>query len=201
MSKSIKLKPLNTKLINFSVIGTTPLIQHGWSSKGRIQMRMTAQERRKQPKLARDPEKEAEGATYYLNGGYGFPLLALKASLINAAHKDIGIEKTMFRKSFFIVSDDPDKLIEMQCSEPKIREDIVRIGNNQTDLRYRPEFKTWGFNVTAEFDADNLTEEDIINLVNRAGFGVGVLEWRPEKGGEFGRFQVDTTHPISVSEV
>jgi hypothetical protein len=201
MSTQIKLHPQNIREIRFSVIGTSPYIQHAWSSKGLNQMRMTAQERKKVPKVARDPEAEAKGAMYTLDGKPAFPLLQIKAAMVNAAHKDIGLEKTMFKKSFFIPSDNPERLIEMECSEPIIREDIVRVGRGATDLRYRPEFQTWRVNVIAHYDADNLNAEDIINLVNRAGFGVGVGDWRPEKGGEFGRFKIDTTKAVDTANL
>ena len=82
------------------------------------------------------------------------------------------------------------------CDDPVIREDIVRVGNGKTDLRYRPEFASWRINVIVEIDSDLLNEQDIVNLVNRAGFSVGIGEWRPEKGGEFGRFEIDTSEPI-----
>ena len=52
--------------------------------------------------------------------------------------------------------------------------------------------------IQAIVDFDNLNEGNIINLINRAGFGVGVGEWRPEKGGEYGRFMVDTSVPVKV---
>jgi hypothetical protein len=201
MSTAIKLKPLNIREIRFSIVGTSPLIQHAWSQKALASLRMTAQERRKQPKVKRDPETEAQGAMYTIDDKPAFPLLMLKASMINAAHKDLGIEKTLVKKSFFIPATNPDRLIEMECSEPIIREDIVRIGMNQTDIRYRPEFKEWKVNVIAHYDADNLNDGDIINLVNRAGFGVGVGEWRPEKGGEFGRFRIDTTTAVKTKEL
>lgn len=201
MATSIKLKPLNIREIKFSIKGTSPLIQHAWSQKALRSLRMTAQERRKQPKVARDPDLEAAGAMYTIDGKPAFPLLALKASMINAAHKDLGIEKTLVKKSFFIPADNPDRLIEMECSEPIIREDIVRVGMSQTDIRYRPEFQEWKVNVVAHYDADNLNDGDIVNLVNRAGFGVGVGEWRPEKGGEFGRFVIDTTVPVETAQL
>ena len=196
MATSIKLKPLNIWEIKFTIVGTSPMIQHAWSQKALASLRMTAQERRKQPKVSRDPDAEAQGAMYTLNDKPAFPLLMLKASMINAAHKDLGIEKTLVKKSFFIPAENPERLIEMECSEPIIREDIVRIGMSQTDIRYRPEFKEWRVKVTAHYDADNLNDGDIVNLVNRAGFGVGVGEWRPEKGGEFGRFKIDNTDTV-----
>ena len=200
-STAIKLKPLNIREVKFAIVGTSSYIQHAWSQKALRSLRMTAAERRKQPKVGRTPEAEAEGAMYRLNGKPAFPLLQLKASMINAAHKDLGIEKTLVKKSFFIPANNPERLIEMECSEPVIREDIVRVGMSQTDIRYRPEFHDWRVNVTAHYDADNLTDGDLINLVNRAGFGVGVGEWRPEKGGEFGRFKVDVTVPVTTKSL
>jgi len=88
----------------------------------------------------------------------------------------------------------------MECSEPWVREDIVRIGANQTDIRYRPQFDEWRVKITAEIDSELLTMQDIANLVNRAGFSVGVGEWRPEKSGEYGRFEIDTTEPMKEIE-
>lgn len=83
-----------------------------------------------------------------------------------------------------------------------MREDIVRIGQGSTDLRYRPEFRNWSMIIRMEFDSMSLTQNTILNLVQRAGFGVGLGERRPEKGGEYGRFQVDRNfdHQIEVKE-
>jgi hypothetical protein len=124
--------------------------------------------------------------------------MAIKGAIINAAHKDIGIEKTLVRKSLFLVCADSRMVLEMDCDEPVIKEDPVRVGQGSADLRYRPYFYRWAVDLTFEIDAGLLQVEDLLNLIDRAGFGVGVGEWRPEKGGEFGRFQVDRTCPITV---
>jgi len=197
---SIQLKPIVPKTISFWIRGTAPLIQHAWSEKALRQLRMTAAERKKQPKVARDPEAEATAAMHVTNDGEpGFPMLGFKASLIGAAHKDLGVEKTLVRKALFLPSGMySDGLIApMEFQDMQIREDIVRIGANQTDIRYRPEFTGWRVNVIVEIDSDLLNEQDIVNLVNRAGFSVGVGEWRPEKGGEYGRYEFDTSEPIT----
>ena len=138
-----------------------------------------------------NPQEEAEAATYRTaDGGFGVPVTAIKAALISAAHKDIGVEKTLIRKSLFIKCDDANNVLPMTCSEPRIREDHVKVGVSQADLRYRPEFTEWEVPLLIEYNTDNLRPEDIINLLNLAGFGVGICEWRPEKGGDCGRFQV-----------
>jgi hypothetical protein len=33
-----------------------------------------------------------------------------------------------------------------------------------------------------------LTEAKVLNLVQLAGFSIGIGDWRPEKGGTFGTF-------------
>jgi hypothetical protein len=30
-----------------------------------------------------------------------------------------------------------------------------------------------------------------LKLIDRAGFGCGINEWRPQTGGEYGRFRID----------
>ena len=199
--EGLRLRPIVPVKFSFWIKGTSPLIQHAWSEKGLKQMRMTATERKKTKKESRDPESEIDNAMYKLeNGDAAVPMLAIKASMVGAAHKDLGIEKTLVRKSLFIPSDEyePGLLAKLHYEHLEGREDIVRIGAGQTDLRYRPMFSGWSVNVVFEVDSELLNEQDVINLINRAGFSVGIGEWRPEKGGEYGRFEFDTTKPMEV---
>ena len=46
------------------------------------------------------------------------------------------------------------------------------------------------FNVVLN-NVNVLSVEQIINLFNVAGFGIGVGEWRPEKDGSYGLFHVE----------
>lgn len=194
---AIELKPIAASNISFWIRGTSPLIMHAWSEKGLRMMRMTAQERKKVPKTDRDPEQEAADCCYRTDGGeIGIPLTAFKSSLISAAHKDFGLEKTLLRKALFIPTTDSNRVVPIVAGDYVVREDIVKVGANQTDIRYRPEFAVWRVNIVCEVDSSLLTAEDIVNLVNRAGFSVGIGEWRPEKGGEFGRFEVDNSEPV-----
>ena len=188
--RPVLIQAVNLRRATVYIRGTSPLIQHSWSEKSKEMLRMTAAERRKVPKTARNPEAEFLAATCWCEGGgYGIPAMAVKSAMIEVAHKDAGLPKTTVRKALrFRVSG----IIPMECSEPTMREDIVRIGNNQTDIRYRPEFAEWGAEISFDYDADLLTIRDVVNLTNRAGFSVGIGEWRPEKNGEYGTFEVDT---------
>ena len=136
---AITLKPIVPKTIAFWIKGTSPLIQHAWSEKALHMMRMTAAERKKQPKVSHNPEEEAFAAMYKTADGQpGFPMLAFKSSLIGAAHKDLGIEKTIVRKALFLPPGayDAGLIAPLEASDPEIREDLVRVGMGATDLRY-----------------------------------------------------------------
>tara|TARA_B100001250_G_scaffold399819_1_gene409622 strand:- start:48 stop:695 length:648 start_codon:yes stop_codon:yes gene_type:complete len=195
---STVLKPHENVIIQIGVKGISPFLPHAWSEKALRMLAMTAQERRKQPKGEREPEVEAKSCAYYCDdGSYGVPLTAFKASLINTAHKDNGLEKTLVKKSLFIPSDDSNLCVPMVYSkEPYVRTDTVRVGAGATDLRYRLCFEDWGAIFKISVDISKLSIQDVITLTDNAGFSVGIGDWRPERGGEFGRFTVDTSVPV-----
>ena len=204
MSNVITLEEMKQSVLTTKIEGVSPLIEHKWSEKALTMLRDKHAGIKVKNREARDPAAEFHSAYYKCEeGSYGFPAGGIKQCLINAAHKHIGLEKTLLRKSLFIIPDDTiNNLCAFETDDPVMREDIVRIGQGSTDLRYRPEFRNWSMIIRMEFDSMSLTQNTILNLVQRAGFGVGLGEWRPEKGGEYGRFQVDPNfkHQIEVKE-
>lgn len=186
------LPPIRRKVYTVRIIGKSPLISHAWAEKAKQMMRDKHAGKKSKNRDVRDPEQEGKEAAYYTkDGDYGFPALAIKAAMITAAHKDIGLEKTLVKKALFIHPPAANPILKLEGPEPEIREDNVRVGQGSADLRYRPYFDEWAITMSWEVDADLLTLQDFITLLDRAGFGVGVGEWRPEKGGEYGRFELD----------
>jgi hypothetical protein len=188
--EQITIKPPRRKIIDIEIRGTSPLVMHKWDEKAKEQMRRKHAGDKTKNRDVRDPEAECEAATYRLSDGrVGFPVTAFKGAMINAAHKDLGLPKTLVKSGLFIHSDEDD-LVWVDTPTEKMREDVVRVGQGSTDLRYRPQFSEWRVKLRMEYDEDLLTANALVNLLNRAGFGVGVGEYRPEKGGDWGRFEV-----------
>ena len=133
----INLKPIARRKMTFAIRGTSPLIMHQWSEKAKREMREKQQEGKKtKTREKRVPADEAKAATYTTDDGQiGIPGMAFKSALVTAAHKDIGIEKTLVRKALFLVTDDPNKVLPIHCSEPTVREDMVRVGMGSADQR------------------------------------------------------------------
>lgn len=54
----------------------------------------------------------------------------------------------------------------------------------------RPEFEDWSCTLKIRYNTKQITAEQIVNLVNLAGFHMGVGGWRPEKEGMYGQYEV-----------
>lgn len=200
---SVRIEPIKQVTITVGIKGTSPFIAHAWSEKALRMLRLTAAERKKVAKEKRDAEQEALACAYYTDDGeFGIPAMALKSAMVSAAHKDYGIPRVTVQKALFIERCGSQNIIPLVLEDkPTIREDIVRVGQGSTDLRYRCEFWPWSCEITLRVDGSVLSEQDIVTLIERAGFSLGVGDWRPEKGGEFGRFEVDTDVAIASREL
>jgi len=213
-SRLIEIPKIRIEEITINIIGDTPLIHHKFSAKAKKEMLDKQMGKAKAKKEAKDPEKDFLESLYtmdgqlpelyrkkdkvYAKGKFGFPALAFKAAAVDACRYASGLTMTMARGAMYVVvpdQDGPDMLIPLTGKmDPVMREDVVRIGGmtKTTDLRYRGEFKEWSTAVKVRFNKNAISAEQIVNLFNLAGFHVGVGEWRMEKGGVNGNFQV---HP------
>lgn len=57
-------------------------------------------------------------------------------------------------------------------------------------IRHRPRFENWKISFEIEYDDELLSEAQVRQVVDDAGKRVGLLDFRPEKKGPFGRFMV-----------
>lgn len=200
----IELPALKIGLMEVTLIGDSPLIVHAWSHKSKLEMLGKQMKKAKGAKEAKDPKADYEASMYRLDGGgYGFPSVAFKAAAVTAGTSVAGLTKIAARQAFHILGEDVDVKGAFEGSisrvnlarivgEPQMREDMVRVGMGTADLRYRAEFPVWHAKVLVRYNEGVLSESQILNLLNTAGFAVGVGEWRPEKDGQYGCFHVAT---------
>lgn len=62
-------------------------------------------------------------------------------------------------------------------------------------MRYRPMFKEWKLNFTIEAE-EEIAKDAIKEVLEIAGKYVGIGDWRPEKKGKYGKFQVTSFQEI-----
>ncbi len=184
--EQVVIPQLTIQRFQVTLIGDSPLICHKWSDKAK-QMMLDKQMKKAAPKKeAKDPHQDYLDSLYpYPEGGYGFPVVAFKAAAVDACSYVDGITKVSARGAFHVIGE----LAKIE-GEPRMREDMVRIGMGTADIRYRGEFPTWRTTLAVRYNTAVLSVEQIINLFNIAGFAVGVGEWRPQKDGSYGMYHV-----------
>jgi hypothetical protein len=188
---TLEIPPLTVREVSIRLVGISPLIVHAWSKKAREEM-LAKQMGKAQPKKApKDPQQDYQEAFYYCEDGrYGFPAVAFKSAAVDAATQVSGLTKVFLRGVFHIIGE----MVPIE-GEPRMREDMVRVGMGTADIRYRPEFPTWAANVPVRFSTA-IQLEQIVHLFNQAGFSCGIGEWRPQKDGPYGMFKVDSVEDI-----
>lgn len=194
MTITVSVSRPNLMVSQFKVKGLSPLISHKWSEKAKKEMRDKQTKKKLAPKQAKDPKAEFESSLYLLSSGkhpkgpYGFPAVAFKAAAVRAAKQVDGMNMTDARGLFYIEPDDGD-LVKIDSPKPPVmREDMVRLNGKSADIRYRGAFIDWSVLLNVRYNADVISQEQLLNLFELAGFSCGIGEWRMEKGGTFGTF-------------
>jgi hypothetical protein len=98
-----------------------------------------------------------------------------------------------------VVGEGTEQLVRIIADEPRMREDVVRVGMGTADLRYRAEYWPWRAELVINFVPAMLSAESVIAIVDAAGLG-GVGEWRPSKAktGLYGTFEVDPSFGVEL---
>lgn len=191
--EAVTLKRLVRETAEIRIVGTAPLIVHAWSQKAK-EMLLAKQMGVKVPKAPKDPEEQYKSSMYRLtDDSHGFPMLAFKAATIGGARYFDGVTMTSLRQMLLFHPDgygtDGTALMRLDADEPRMREDMVRIGMGTADIRYRAEYTKWSVLLRIQYVPSSIDLGSVVALVDAGGMG-GVGEWRPEKDGAFGTFEV-----------
>lgn len=153
------------------------------------------------PELGKD-DAEAEANVFgAIEGGarFGFPCNGIKASIISGAYRGgLDVKMTELRGTFFLsgaTEASTIDLAEIVGSKPEMREDTVRVGgmSKSADIRYRAEFEKWEIPLKLTYMKNGkYSLEQLLNMLNYGGFCCGIGEWRPERDGQMGMYQLLT---------
>lgn len=209
----VRTPRLDLRILKVKIVGDSPLIVHAFSAKSKKMMLDKMMGAAKQGRAPKDPVNEFREALYVTSDGKpGFKACCVKLCMVDVANH-VELKKTDMMRSFYVKPDEgelivieSDPLKEPVTEQDKIygkdikkehamgasmREDAVTVGMSGTDLRYRPQFINWKMDLTIQYNSSVITPEQLVNLLNTAGFGCGLGDWRVQKGGDFGRFHVE----------
>lgn len=193
--KEIVVKPINKKLLAITIraMEGSTLIVHRLDPKTVDEFTSRETGKTKKKKL-RDFDKEYKSCFHYTRDGkYGFPISGVMGAMLDAA-VTLGIPKTHIKRSIRIRGD----IVELKYDELNRRVDNPKRGGQSgaPDVRHRPEFINWSMDLMLQYDADIISPDQIINLINQGGFCSGIGDWRPSSPkskslGTHGMFEVE----------
>jgi len=199
--QSVQVRQEGIKFIDVVLRGKpgSLLVVHSFNEKAKQEIRDKQQKKAKKAKAERVPSDEFKAARYLdAEGRECVPVTALKKAIISAATAFDDLTKVALRQAVFV---DPQatpggSLVPIETYKGKpaagvMREDAVTIGINTRGLAYRPAYDEWQLRVRVEFNPRLVSEEQLLALIDQAGWGVGICEGRPERSSAlgWGRFE------------
>lgn len=186
-----------TKTVEIEIQGISPLLQHRFGESAEVEVGKNT--RRVNVREDLPPRQVAESAAYRdANGRAYHPASAIFRALREAAgaHKIKGSR----RSARFVV---PAAVL--------MSEDVIYLGNGKPEepptlevdsrpvtipatkgriMRHRARYNEWSARFSLEVNDDVLPPSFVHQLLIEAGSQIGIGDYRPEKGGPFGRFRV-----------
>ena len=190
---------MKTQIVEVSIRGISALLQHRFSEDA--QLPGTS---RKQLIEELTPREEATKVVYQNSEGFYFPGAAIARLLreAGAGHKMKGTRKSAkwLVPAAVIVEQEAITICNGDGRTPAEDFDVdsrpVTIpATKGRIMRHRPRFDDWSASFSLAIDTEVLPETLIHTLLTEGGSRIGVGDFRPEKGGPFGRFQVTRWDP------
>lgn len=202
---TITIPKPDIQTITVPIRGVSPYMQARFSAKTmqamKAKMEAGSTARSKRTKEARNFEQDFREAMHISTyGWHGIPAAAFRNACIDVCRM-VGFKMTHAKMSIFVNAHGFDKidgtpLVRLIADEPEMTEMAVRNATGVVDIRVRPMWREWAAEVPLSFDRGQFTDEDVINLLARAGLQVGIGEGRPYSKGSnglgYGLFEIKT---------
>lgn len=140
----------------------------------------------------KSPEEQAEIAAYRDgDGGLYIPGTCLQRALVAGGAYSKGKGRATLQKIVAACVFVTPEYLSLGVTEYKIdARSVVISATKGRIIRYRPRLDDWEVGFGLEYDERLVNEKQLRRVVDDTGERVGVLDFRPEKKGSFGRFMV-----------
>jgi hypothetical protein len=189
---------LETTMQTFNVVieGTSPLLMHRFGDD--FGLEKPTKKVHKQPVLARD---QAEKVAYRdkKSGGLYLQGVAIKSAIIGAAasHKQVGSRRSLKYVIPGAVRVPQQVIMLLALDRKKVLKDFeidsrpVTIPSTKGRImRHRPRLDAWCASFDIRIDEEAIDEQSVRGLLVEAGNSIGLGDFRPQRFGEFGCFDV-----------
>ena len=174
------------KKIEVSIEGTSPLLMHAIGVKAMESM----MKKSKKTVQNYDPKEDAEDAAYRMKSGeLHIPARCMKACIVNAS-----AWYKMGRRSAkqYVAGATLIEPVEIPLGTKKYEIDLRPVVIQRARvIRARPKLEEWGCQFRIVYNQDIFSDTGMLKqIVEEAGIRIGVLDNRPQKGGENGAFKI-----------
>jgi hypothetical protein len=190
--QKISLKKLNIKVLRVKIIGDSPYMPEPMDMA--VLEKYNAIKSKKDYKKDNTPEEEKVKSKLYHTeeGEIGIPARAIFNSMIRGSSYIFDTKQGGMRniKEGCTIKGD---ILPMKFKKQKILTHWGRTSGMKGSPRkiMRNAFYDWSVEIVVEYNGANLSAEQIVNVLNWAGFHIGVGGFRKEKTGNFGSFHVE----------
>ena len=188
----VGLQPIRIGTLIVPIKGKSPLLMDKMPQrvKDEILIKQTGISKSNKRKVRDTKEESLEAIHMTSKGQIGFPLEGFKKGMMECTSVvgDKFFSKKLVSGAVKIINAE-EGLIPIKFK----KQDILK-HNIGPQTKFTPQFHDWSCELNIQFDQNNISEQDIMTLVNYAGFYVGIGAWRPKGGGggsgSFGMYEV-----------
>jgi len=186
----ISVPKLSLGIIKVQIKGKTPLLMDKFPESVREQILEKQVGKTKGKKQLRDMDWEYENAFHKLsNDRIGFPAQGFKSAMIESTSfvgsKDFS-KKLL--KGIQIINSEGSDLIPITYKKISKLKHYPKAGNTKIS----PMLEDWECELVIQYDTNNISPQDLVSLLNYAGFYYGIGIWSPRAkcGGKYGMYEV-----------
>ena len=169
------------KAVGVTIKGESPLLMHAFPLVAIERLEKKSIEEQAELAAYRDPET----SNLYVPG------LAIQRAMVSGATYSKGKGRSSLQKvvaACVLVS--PERISLGVKNFTIDSRPVVVPATRGRVMRHRPRLDSWQVSFEVEYDPDMLTEKQLRQVVDDTGSRVGLLDFRPERKGPFGRFSV-----------
>lgn len=171
---------MSTKTIEVEIKGLSPLLMHKFPLEPVDHIEKKSKEEQAEFSAYRDANRDL-----YV------PAVAVQRSLIGAATYSKGKGRSSLQKQAAACLLVYPEYLNLGTKEYVIDSRAVVIAATKGRIvRHRPRIDEWKIKFNIDYDPNLLKESDVRHIVDDSGSRVGLLDFRPERKGSFGRFIV-----------
>jgi hypothetical protein len=192
---TIDIIEVNKGVVEYYILGTTPLILHRLSEKAKFELLYPDSKKKasRGQTLKHDPLAEYREAPYIDPNPKAETLIqhlaaSFKAAMRNAAIDIPGATKSSIGRLCWVEGE----RVSIYGVPRLIMSPVRQTDMNRTpDIRTRAIIPQWAARIRVSFIKPQLNEKSVTHLLAAAGMTQGIGDWRTEKGsGTYGSFQI-----------